>query len=146
MDIKVNIEGLKGVEDALAQAGPKLAKRAMRKCLNAGADALVAAAKAKAPILKEGTPQRRPGELRDSIVKKVKLSPKEEAGIVVIGPEYKKADGQQSPGLYGMFVEFGSEHGPAQPYLRPGFDEANKPALDAFTNVMRTAVESLKKS
>ncbi len=144
MDIKVNIEGLKGVEDALAQAGPKLAKRAMRKGLTAGADPLLAAAKAKAPVLKKGTPQRRPGELRDSIVKKVKLSPKEESGVVVIGPEYKKSEGRQSPGLYGMFVEFGSIHGPAQPYLRPGFDEANKQALGAFTDVMRTAVDSLK--
>ena len=38
MDITVEVQGLKGVEDALAQAGPKLAKRALRKALKAGGD------------------------------------------------------------------------------------------------------------
>lgn len=143
MNITVNIEGLKGVEDALAQAGPKLAKRALRKGLNAGADVLIGAAKANAPVLKKGTPQRRPGELRDSITKKIKLSPKEESGTVIIGPEYKKADGKQSPGVYGFLVEYGL-HGPTQPFMRPGFDEAHQAALDAFTEEMRQGVDSLK--
>lgn len=143
MNITVNVEGLKGLEDALAQAGPKLAKRALRKALNAGADVLVAAAKANAPVLKKGTPQRRPGELRDAIDKKVTLSAKQESGTAVIGPEYKKEDGDQSPGVYGFLVEFGL-HGPTQPFMRPGFDEANKAALDAFTEEMRAGVDSLK--
>ena len=38
MDLTVEIIGLKGVEDALSQAGPKLAKRALRKALVAGAE------------------------------------------------------------------------------------------------------------
>jgi HK97 gp10 family phage protein len=143
MNITVNVEGLKGVEDALAQAGPKLAKQAMRKGLNAGADVLLAAAKAKAPVMKKGTPQRHPGELRDSMIKKVKLSPKEESGVATIGPEYKSEDGKQSPGVWGFLVEFGL-HGPTQPFMRPGFDEANKAALDAFTEEMRAGVDSLK--
>jgi hypothetical protein len=36
MKLTVEIVGLKGVEDALSQAGPKLAKRALRKALVAG--------------------------------------------------------------------------------------------------------------
>jgi HK97 gp10 family phage protein len=143
MNITVNVAGLKGVEDALAQAGPKIAKRALRKGLNAGADVFIASAKALAPVMKEGTPQRRPGELRDSLVKKVKLSPKEESGVAIIGPEYKKEDGKQSPGVWGFLVEYGL-HGPTQPFMRPGFDEANKAALDAFTEEMRAGVDSLK--
>ena len=143
MNITVNIEGLKGVEDALAQAGPKIAKRALRKGLNAGADAFIAAAKAKAPVLKKGTPQRRPGELRDSITKKLKLSPKEESGVAIVGPEYKSEDGSQSPGVYGFLVEYGL-HGPTQPFMRPGFDEAHNGALDAFTVEIRAGVDSLK--
>ena len=38
MELTVEIVGLKGVEDALSQAGPKLAKRALRKALVAGAE------------------------------------------------------------------------------------------------------------
>lgn len=143
MNVTVNVEGLKGVEDALAQAGPKIAKRALRKGLNAAGDIFVDAAKAKAPVLKKGTKQRRPGELRDSITKKVKLSPKEESGTVIVGPEYKKEDGDQSPGVYGLFPEFGI-NGPTQPYMRPGFDEAHDAALAAFTEEMRAGVDSLK--
>lgn len=144
MDITVNVLDLEGVEGALRDAGPKLAKRALRAGLNAGADTMVAAVKALAPVLKEGTPQREPGELRDSIHSKIKLSAKEEKGYALIGPEYKKEDGSQSPGLYGLFVEFGSVHGDKQPFMRPGFDESNRAALDAFTAVMRQGVDSLK--
>jgi HK97 gp10 family phage protein len=143
MNITVNIEGLKGVEDALAQAGPKIANRALRKGLNAAGDVFVDAVKAHAPVMKKGTPQRRQGELRDSITKKTKLSAKEESGTTIVGPEYKKADGVQSPGVWGFMVELGL-HGPMQPFMRPGFDEANKAALDAFTTEMRAGVDSLK--
>lgn len=143
MNITVDIEGLKGVEDALAQAGQKLAKRAVRKGLVAGGNVLLDAIRPKVPVLLKGTPQKRPGELRDSLAMKVKLSPKEESGVVVIGPEYKKAEGRQSPGVYGLLVELGL-HGPAQPFMRPGFDEASKQALTAFTDVMRIAVDTLK--
>ena len=62
MDISVEVQGLKGVEDALAQAGPKLAKRALRKALKAGGDLMVASAKSRAPLLKVATKRRQPGE------------------------------------------------------------------------------------
>jgi HK97 gp10 family phage protein len=143
MDIKVDVQGLRGVEDALAEAGPKLAKRALRKGLVAGGQVFLDAVKALTPVAKEGTPQREPGELRDAMTMKVKLSSKEESGTVVIGAEYKKEDGNQSPGVYDRFVEFGSVHNTAKPHVRPGFDEAKGKALDAFTEVMRAGVDSL---
>jgi HK97 gp10 family phage protein len=144
MDFKVNVTGLKGVEDALAQAGPKIARRVIRKGLNAGADVMLEAVKSLTPVLKEGTPQRQPGELRDSMAKKVTLSAKEQSGTAIIGAEYKKEDGNKSPGVYNTDVEFGSIHGKAQPHMRPGFDESKERALDAFAQVAREGVDSLK--
>jgi HK97 gp10 family phage protein len=145
MDVTVKIEGLEGVEDALSQAGPKLAKRALRKALMAGGQVLVDAAKDRAPVLKDPTSHRQPGELRDAITMQVKLSAKEESGTVHVGPEYKKSEGSQSPGVYGMFVEFGSLHNPRpEPFMRPAFDDAAPRAQEAFTEVIRDAVESLK--
>ncbi len=147
MDITVEVQGLKGVEDALsAQAGPKLAKRALRKALKAGGDLMVAGAKSRAPLLKAATKRRQPGELRDSIGMKIVLSAKQESGTVTIGPlKDKSKKGKDSPGTWGMFVEFGSVHGAAQPFMRPGFDSASQAALEAFTEVIREGVETLNK-
>ena len=145
MELTVQVLGLKGVEDALAQAGPKLAKRALRKALRAGGEVMVDAAKGRAPVLKQGTPQRKPGELRDSIGMVVKLSPTKESGTVRIGPLRDKAKGKNSPGIWGSFVEFGSVHGAAQPFMRPGFDSSKEAALDKFTEVIRAGVETLNK-
>src|ERR1043166_720525 len=114
MDVKVHIEGLDKLESARRDAGPKLARKALRKALNAGGKVFEDAAKAKAPVLKEATPYRQPGELRDSIDTRVTLSTKEEAGTAHIGPKSQKGKGSQQPGVYGMFVEFGSIHGAAQ--------------------------------
>ena len=144
MDVTVNIEGLKGVEDALAQAGPKLAKRALRKALAAGGQIFVDAAKNRAPVLKEPSPHRQPGELRDAMTMTVKLSGKEESGVVLVGPEYKKSDGNQSPAVYGIFEEFGSIHNQPQRYMSSAFDEAAQRAQEAFTQVIREGVDSLK--
>jgi HK97 gp10 family phage protein len=143
MDITIEVKGLQGVEDALAQAGPKLAKRVIRKGLKAGGEIMLEAVKDLTPVAIEGTPQRKPGELRDAMTTKMKLSPKEESGYLIVGAEYKKEDGNQSPGVYNSFVEFGSVHGPAQPHMRPGFDQSNKHALDAFTATVREGVDSL---
>jgi HK97 gp10 family phage protein len=144
MEIKVDVKGLQGVEDALSQAGPKIAKASLRKGLIAGGQVLVDAVKGLTPVAKVGTPQREPGELRDAMTMKTKLSAKEQSGYTVIGAEYKKEDGSQSPGVYDKFVEFGSIHGAAQPHMRPGFDQAKGAALDKFTEVMREGVDSLK--
>ena len=113
MNITVEITGLKGVEDALAQAGPKLAKRAMRKALKAGAAKFVADAKARAPILKTPTKNRRAGDLRDAITSVIKLSPKQESGRARVGPKYT-GKGADDPGVYGLFQEFGTKDSPAK--------------------------------
>jgi len=145
MNIEIEVQGLKGVEDALSQAGPKLAKRALRKALSAAGQTMVGAAKRRAPVLTKATKQRRPGELRDSVGMTIRLSPKGESGMVHVGPVKDKARGKQAPGVWGLFVEFGSVHGAAQPFMRPAFEQSNQPALEKFTDVIRVAVETLNK-
>lgn len=146
MDVKVKIQGLENLREALQEAGPKLAKRCVRKGLKAGGQIFVDAAKAHAPILQKGTPQRRPGELRDSIDMNIKLSSKEDKGTAHIGPKIDKGKGSEQPGVWGMFVEFGSIHGAAQPYLRSAFAEAGERALEVFAETMREGVATLKES
>jgi len=145
MDITVKVEGLKGVEDALADLGPKLARSALRKGLSEAAKPMVAKAKALAPVDNGKVPGSKPGELRDSIGAVVQTK-KDGSAKAIIGPRYNKADGNQSPGVYGKFVEFGSVHNPVpSPFLRASFDGSNKEALDKFVDVVRAALPGLGK-
>jgi HK97 gp10 family phage protein len=144
VNIAVEVTGLKGVEDALAQAGPKLAKRALRKALKAGTDKFVAEARARAPILKSPTPNRKAGDLRDSITSVIRLSPKQESGRARVGPKYT-GKGSDDPGVYGLFQEFGTKDSPAQPFMRAAFETEREPALKAFTEVMAEEVQKLGK-
>lgn len=145
MNVTVKITGLEKLRETLLEAGPKLAKRTVRQGLKAGAEIFVDSAKSHAPILKEGTPQRRPGELRDSIDMSIKLSTKEDRGVAHVGPKTTKGGGSEQPGVWGMFVEFGSIHGAAQPYLRPAYEDSKERALAKFTDVMREGMETLRK-
>jgi HK97 gp10 family phage protein len=143
VEIKVEIIGLQGVEDALAGAGPKLAKVALRKALRAGGNVMLNVAKTRAPVMAIASPNRQPGELRAAIDMTVKLSPKQEAGTARIGLKRDKAKGKQSPGVWGLFVEFGSVHGAAQPYMRPAYDSSHAAAQEAFSAEIRAGVDAL---
>jgi len=145
MKMTVEIEGLKGVEDALSQAGPKLAKRALRKALVAGAEQFEAAAKKNAPVLAKATARRQPGELRDAIDMNVKLSGTQESGVARVGIRRGKEKGSDSPAVWGSFVEFGSIHGAAQPFMRPAFEQAKARAQEVFTDEIKKGVETLGK-
>lgn len=145
MELKVEIIGLKGVEDALSQAGSKLAKRALRKALKAGGATLLSAAKRNAPILAKASPNRRPGELRDALDMTVKLSPREESGTARIGIKRIRSKDGQSPTVWSSFVEFGTKDTSAQPFMRPAYDAAKNAAQEAFTEEIREGVETLGK-
>jgi HK97 gp10 family phage protein len=145
VDTTVEIAGLREVEEALSQAGPKLARRALRKALKAGAETFKSAAKRNAPVLTKGTTQRRPGELRDAIDLDVALSGKQESGVARVGIRRDRAKGAQSPSVWGSMVEFGSVHGKAQPFMRPAFAQAKSRAQEVFTEEIRKGVESLGK-
>lgn len=132
MNITVDIQGLKGVEDALASAGPKLAKRAMRKALAAGAAKFVAEAQALAPV--------KTGRLKLSIKAVTKLSPKQESGRTRVGATGR---GKEDPGKYELYQEFGTRHQPARPFLRPAFDSQHEAAKNAFAEVMADEVKKL---
>lgn len=144
MDVVVNIQGLKEIEDALAAAGPKLARSAVRKALHAGGQVFLNRAKTLAPVLATATPQRKPGELRDAIAEVDRMDARKQRGRARIGLKYGKK-GSQDPGVYGLFVEFGTKNMAAQPYMRPAYDEAKQEAESVFTAEIRAGVLELAK-
>ena len=96
-------------------------------------------------MLAKASPNRQPGELRDAIDMTVKLSGKQESGIARVGIRRGKGNGSQSPSVWGSFVEFGSIHGAAQPFMRPAFAQAKTRAQEVFTDEIRKGVETLDK-
>jgi HK97 gp10 family phage protein len=141
------VTGLQGIKERLAQAGSKMSKRLMRKAMTAAAQPLIDAAKAAAPVATVGTPQREPGELRDSIGAKIVVSPTRSMATARVGPTYNAEVGKQSPGVYGLFVEVGSVHNPvAHSFMRTSFDTASEAALEAFAESLNANLPELGKS
>jgi HK97 gp10 family phage protein len=141
MNIKVDVQGLKGVEDALAEFAPKLVKKAFREAMKAAAQPEIDAAKGFAPLLKKPSPARYPGELRDSI--DVKISLKKGSVLARIGPKRTKGESNQSPGAWGLMIEFGSIHNQPMPYLRPAFDQTKELSVAKFAEVLRGAIQTM---
>ena len=143
MDVKTEVQGLRELEDALSEFAPRLVKKAFKQAMNAAAIPQITAAKEKAPVLKEPTKHRQGGELRDSIGVNITVGKR---GVRArVGPTRSKGESNQSPGTYGLMVEFGSIHGPAQPYLRPAFDQTKNDSVTQFAAVLRAAIETMKR-
>ncbi|SNS77733.1 phage protein, HK97 gp10 family [Granulicella rosea] len=85
------------------------------------------------------------GGLRDSIKAKVSSrgGKNSASAKVSVGPTYdtktakKNGAPSQQPGVYGMFVEFGTKDAKATPFMRPTFDATTDKAVEIFANVIR---------
>jgi HK97 gp10 family phage protein len=135
MDVKVYVD-FKEVAEKLRQIGPKLARKSLRKGVSAVGDMWVPEMQARVPV--------DTGDLRDSIAKKVSTSKKGDSlsATVTVGPSYdtknrKPGDTSQQPGVYGLFVEFGTKSSPAKPFMRPVFDATADKAVEILANVLK---------
>lgn len=136
---------LHNVEEDLITLGPRIAKRVFRRLLNTLGKLWVEDVKSHVPVLT--------GELRDSIDFKVVTSPKNDFASLEVGPTYdskaskKSGDTSQSPGVYGMFVEFGlkTKEYPKQPYMRPTFDTTAEQMVELFADGLREELEEAVK-
>jgi HK97 gp10 family phage protein len=143
MDVTATID-FTDVVAKLNEIGPKLARQALRKAVRASGDMWVEEMKGRVPV--------DTGNLRDSIRAKVrtkKLSGGVEAKVSV-GPAFgtvdrKPGDGSQQPGVYGMFVELGTEKMVPRPYMRPTFDTTKDKAVEVFADTLRDELEDIVK-
>jgi HK97 gp10 family phage protein len=137
---------LHGTEEELIAVGPRIAKRLLRRALRVVGQLWVEDVKSKVPV--------DTGALRDSIQFKIRTNSREDGGSVTVGPTFdttkgikKKGSTSQSPGVYGMFVEFGvkSRQFPAQPFMRPVFDADAQKVVDLFAAKLREDLEEAVK-
>ena len=141
MELKSTVR-LNGLEEALREVGPKLARKALRKAVAAAGDMWVDEIRAKVPVAT--------GDLRDSIAKKV--STRRRAGVssarVKVGPSFdntvpKGGDQSQSPGVYGQIVERGNKRQGPRPFMRPVFDATAERAVQIVADVLRDELNDM---
>jgi HK97 gp10 family phage protein len=147
-NVTVKITGLKEVMQTLGEIGPKLARRSLRKALNAVGDYWVPEVQSRTPDVD--------GALRDSIAKKVTTravgkDSGDLTGTVEVGPELhaKRRDNKKSvgPGIYGMWVEFSLKTRKylAHPFMRPTFDATADKAVEIFAKTLQDELEDAVK-
>jgi hypothetical protein len=134
--VKVDLHGL---EEDLLQLGPKISKKLFRIALKFVGELWKAGLKARVPS--------DTGNLAESIDYVIKLSPKQDSGTVTVGPTYipgkNGKSGSESPGIYGMFVEFGLKLRKYvfTPWMRPEFDATADAMIEAFAASLREDLE-----
>lgn len=116
------VEGQKELLKAFKQFEPKLAKKMQRKAMRAAAKPVVATAKRAAPV--------QFGDLEDSIKARAIKRSRRRFGIRV-GTSWRESmfTGET---FYGAFIEFGTTHMDAQPFMRPAFDENHDTVFRIF--------------
>jgi HK97 gp10 family phage protein len=144
--VKVEIKGLDGVVEKMHDLGPKLARKGLRKALNAVGSYWIPEVKSRVPVLS--------GDLRNSIIKAVKTKKDkngEVSGTVWVGPAMnaQRTDDRDSvgPGIYGMWVEFGLKRKsyPAHPFMRPTLDATGDKAVQLFADTLKDVLEDIAK-
>jgi HK97 gp10 family phage protein len=124
-EIKVDVMGVQEVMDALAELPEEVQKEVLEQAVEAGALELEQEAKRLAPFVT--------GALQNSI-KARKVKPRKNEFVrYIIGPNIK----------YAGFVEFGTAHNPAKPYMRPTKDNKRNPVIRDAREEIIAGVERL---
>jgi HK97 gp10 family phage protein len=123
-EFKIDIEGLEELGRILEGLPEKLARKALREGVRAGAEIMEAEAKALAPVHSPGPSHPKIGHLRDQINVKVSVSRKQ------TGTEARAAL-STGRAYWGRFAEY--RH---KPYMRPAMDRKSGDAFDETARVM----------
>jgi HK97 gp10 family phage protein len=139
--VTFKIEGLDELERKLYDLPTKVARRTMREAMQPALEIWEREIAARAPKLT--------GWLAGHTWTKIKTSARQESALGEVGFSYKqdpsrlgtkkRGTAKQVPGaaLEDFWVEFGSIHNVAQPFMRPAFESRKAEVLDKFTSLLR---------
>jgi HK97 gp10 family phage protein len=114
---QAHLTGFKELEAKLKTLGPRVARNVGARALRAGAKPIVVAAKEAVPV--------RTGKLKKSIRNASSKPPSRDALEIAIGVRPTRS-------RIAHLIEFGTDHSPAQPFLRPALDQKAAEAIDAM--------------
>ena len=147
----VRIEGLAQLDRALRELPQRIANRGLRASVYAGAKVIRDEARARAPKAAQslGPKQPPPGTLKRAVIMKHvrELSGGGRQTFYVLvrhGKQYRKQGkrGQLSQDAwYWRFLEFGTRHMVARPFLRPALASRRQEALQAIRQRLAQRIE-----
>jgi HK97 gp10 family phage protein len=124
MQVTCTIEGLPHMRAQFAELNNKVQRAVMRSALKQTGAVVVKAAKAKVPVLT--------GKLKKSIKSSVSVK---EGGLSYVDIGWGKE------AFWGLFVEEGTCHRGAHPFLRPALDENHPAILQTFTEALNVQIQ-----
>lgn len=139
------VKGLRELGLAMRALGADMAGKIARQATAAGAGVARKAIRARAP--------RDSGNLAAAIVmKRVRNTPLTEEYVVAVrkGKTRDAVAGKRGQGrlgkdaFYAGFNEFGTVKMPAQPFVRPGFEESVQPATEAIARRLKQRIEKVR--
>jgi HK97 gp10 family phage protein len=154
--MKVKIEGLTELREALMQLPEELRKGPRKKAVTAAAIVVRDNAKSRVPVLKQPKKGRKPGTLRNAIrvgwSKMGSSSVQDMVNVFVkelskgASRQFKKLTGKasnQNPDdpFYWKVWEFGNGINNSRPFLRPAFDSKKYQAVTVMASAMWKAIE-----
>ncbi|HEX4499854.1 MAG TPA: HK97-gp10 family putative phage morphogenesis protein [Scandinavium sp.] len=132
MSVTIELTGGEQLTDYLVELPEKMMERVVRRSLYAGISKIQDEARKDAPVLAvAGQGPHYPGELRDNI----RVSTGRRGDVM------RARCGITPEAFYGRFLEFGTRHAPAYPFMRPAADAASGAAAQ---QVIDTATENCR--
>ena len=146
-----NIQGLNGMVDKMRALSPRLKKKGLRKAARAAMNIVRDAAKANAKAIDD--PATREKVFRNIITQESSKQSKREGGVVMrvgvrggAGSNQHSKDASSNPGgdtRHWRYIEFGAEHTPAVPFMRPAFSSNVQAVTDRFVTVLNSEINVL---
>lgn len=140
----VQVKGLRELGLQMRALSADMAGKVARQATAAGAGVARKAIKAGAP--------KDTGNLQAAIVmKRVQGTPLTEEYVVAVrkgktrdAKAAKRGEGRLGKdAFYAPFQEFGTVKAPAQPFIRPGFEESVQPATDAIARRLKQRIDKV---
>jgi len=144
----VTIEGLDGVLDAMSKLTDKVQRKAVTSALRAGAKPVQAAARRNAQAIDDpATAEKIYRQITTrALGKKLvrKLGADAGVGVGVLNSHNDHKRDQKKDGVdayhYAWFIEEGTAHQKAQPFMRPAGESESGAALDAIAASLKQSI------
>ncbi|RQZ27313.1 hypothetical protein DIE14_12565 [Burkholderia sp. Bp9017] len=132
----VQILGMADLQADFAKLAKAHSTKALRRATVAGAKVIRDQARARAP--------KKTGKLRRNIVA-ASLRQKDAPGLATAGVRVRMKGKGDSPGnaFYWRFIELGTQHMKAEPFMRPAFDASIAQAEGAIRTEIARAIDQV---